>query len=222
MSECKERATCRFPKPARRTRPFVTGLVIAVTGIWSLAPGLAYADPPPWAPAHGYYKDGKGKGKGKHKGKKKGKHSVEHQESYIAPFDLNLGSCNRELLGSVIGGAVGGAAGTQVGKGSGKTVAIIGGTIAGYLIGGAIGRYMDRVDQNCVGQSLEHSPDGQSIQWEDPNENGTYTVTPTKTYQTSAGSYCREYTTTSTIGGKSQSLYGTACRQPDGSWKLVN
>ena len=195
------------------------GSVVAFTAAWAIAPGMAYADPPPWAPAHGYYKNGKGKGK--HKGKKH-KHKVEQHDTYVAPFDLNVGTCNRELLGSVLGGAVGGAAGTQVGKGSGKTVAIIGGTIVGYLIGGAIGRYMDQIDQNCVGQSLEHSPDGRSIQWENPNDNGRYSVTPTKTFQTSGGSYCREYTTTSTIGGNSQTLYGTACRQADGSWKLVN
>ncbi len=195
------------------------GFVMVLSASWAVAPGLAYADPPPWAPAHGYYKNGKGKGK--HKGKKH-KHKVEQHDSYVAPFDLNIGTCNRELLGSVLGGAIGGAAGTQVGKGSGKTAAIIGGTVIGYLIGGAIGRHMDQIDQNCIGQSLEHSPDGQSIAWKNPNDNGQHRVTPTKTFQTSAGAYCREYTTTSVIAGKTQSVFGTACRQPDGSWKLVN
>ena len=206
--------------PQAQRKIFAASLAVAISCVWALTPGLAYADPPPWAPAHGYYKNGKGKGK--LKGKNKGKHKVEQHDTYLAPFDLNIGTCNRELLGSVLGGAVGGAAGTQIGKGSGKTAAIIGGTIVGYLIGGVIGRYMDQIDQNCIGQSLEHSPDGRSIQWENPNDNGRYKVTPTKTFQTSSGGYCREYTTTSVIGGKSQSLYGTACRQADGSWKLVN
>ena len=31
----------------------------------------------------------------------------------------------------------------------------------------------------------------------------------------------REYRTTADIGGKQEQMYGTACRQPDGSWKAV-
>jgi surface antigen len=42
-----------------------------------------------------------------------------------------------------------------------------------------------------------------------------------RTYQTSAGQYCREYQQTIVVGGQSQSAYGTACRQPDGSWKIT-
>lgn len=34
--------------------------------------------------------------------------------------------------------------------------------------------------------------------------------------------YCREYQRRVTIGGKVQDSYGTACMQPDGSWKIVN
>jgi hypothetical protein len=34
--------------------------------------------------------------------------------------------------------------------------------------------------------------------------------------------YCREYTTTATIDGKSQQTVGTACQQPDGRWQIVS
>lgn len=34
--------------------------------------------------------------------------------------------------------------------------------------------------------------------------------------------YCREYNQTFTIGKKTQKGYGTACLQPDGSWKIVS
>ena len=33
---------------------------------------------------------------------------------------------------------------------------------------------------------------------------------------------CREVITTATIAGRAQQLYGQACRQPDGAWKLVD
>jgi surface antigen len=36
-----------------------------------------------------------------------------------------------------------------------------------------------------------------------------------------AGTWCREYRTTVTVGGLAQQAFGTACRQPDGTWKVV-
>ena len=35
-------------------------------------------------------------------------------------------------------------------------------------------------------------------------------------------SYCREYTTTTIIDGTEQKSHGTACRQADGTWRIVN
>jgi hypothetical protein len=37
-----------------------------------------------------------------------------------------------------------------------------------------------------------------------------------------AGGPCREFQETIMIGGKPQRAYGTACRQPDGTWKRVS
>ena len=37
-----------------------------------------------------------------------------------------------------------------------------------------------------------------------------------------SGRYCREYTTEAVVGGRTKQVYGTACRQPDGSWQLVS
>jgi hypothetical protein len=35
------------------------------------------------------------------------------------------------------------------------------------------------------------------------------------------GQYCREYVRTVTIDGRAVEAYGTACLQPDGSWRIV-
>jgi hypothetical protein len=34
--------------------------------------------------------------------------------------------------------------------------------------------------------------------------------------------YCREYQNVAVVDGKPVKSYGTACRQPDGSWKIVS
>ncbi len=168
----------------------------------------AVADPPPWAPAHGYRAKGK-----------PGKGRARAAAPVRQPIDLDLSHCNRAALGAAIGGAVGGAVGSEIGDGDTRTVAIVGGTIIGIIVGGSIGRAMDQVDQNCVGQALEHAEDGQSITWTSSDQN--YQVTPTRTYRASDGRDCREYTTAARLGGRLQSVYGRACRLPDGSWQLV-
>lgn len=181
------------------------------------------AEPPPWAPAHGYrakhgHKHGYEHGHGhKHRGDERTVYAERERT-----FGILDGRCNRELLGQVLGGAVGAAAGSQVGSGSGRTAAIIGGAVLGTLIGGRIGRHMDDLDRHCVGQTLERAETGQSVRWENPDRGGGYTVTPRRTYQRDDGRYCREYTTESRIGGETRTVYGTACRQPDGSWELAS
>ena len=36
-----------------------------------------------------------------------------------------------------------------------------------------------------------------------------------------AAPVCEEYTKLVSIGGESQTIYGTACRQPDGTWDIM-
>lgn len=173
-------------------------------------PDSAMADPPPWAPAHGY----------------RAKHGRGHDEVvvYRTPYGIERGHCDRgivsaEVVGGVVGGAVGAAAGSQIGKGKGQLAATAAGTIIGVLVGSAIGRAMDDVDQNCVGRILEHTPDRQRVVW--ANDGHDYAVVPLRTFE-HAGAYCREYQTMANVGGHMQQVYGTACRQPDGAWKLMN
>ena len=208
----------------RPTRSSTARRLAAATGIAVLlafaAPLIApaFADPPSWAPAWGYRNN---KGKNKNKG-----HDYDEYERVQvygqAPIDLQSGRCNRDVVGAIIGGITGGVIGSQIGDGSGRTAATVGGVILGIIVGGSIGRSMDEVDQNCVGQTLEHAPDQRTVAWQNPDDGVDYQVTPTSTYQNTQGQYCREYVTESTIGGETQQTYGTACRQPDGSWKLMN
>jgi len=178
------------------------------------------AAPPPWAPAHGY--------RNKHPQSDYYEYEEEYyDDGYYLPWlkpghysdFLTGGRCNREKLGAVLGGVIGGVAGSRVGDGRGKTVATITGTVIGILVGQSIGRYMDETDQYCTGQTLEYAPDNASVNWRDPDSGSAYQVTPVRTYQIAEDRYCREYLTNAMIDGRRQQIYGTACRQPDGSWQ---
>ena len=170
--------------------------------------------PPPWAPAHGWRR--------KHdRGDYRPRDGAYQDTTYLPPFDIGAGRCNREVLGAVLGGAAGAVVGSQIGKGSGRLVATATGTVIGFLLGGNIGRGMDEVDQNCVGQVLEHARDTQPVVWQ-KDDGHRYQVKPTATYRDREGRYCREYQTTVIIGGRSELAYGKACRQSDGSWQRVS
>jgi len=131
-------------------------------------------------------------------------------------------SPTREDTGRVVGGVLGGVLGSQVGKGSGRTAAIIAGTLVGVYIGGSIGRSMDDQDRYRAQQALESNPTNQPSSWRNPDSGNQYTVTPTRTYRSDAGQDCREYSTDAVIDGRRETVYGRACRQPDGTWQAAN
>lgn len=60
---------------------------------------------------------------------------------------------------------------------------------------------------------------GDTIVWEEDDASGA--VTTTRIGRTRSGLPCREFQQDITIGGTSEQAYGTACKQPDGSWKII-
>jgi surface antigen len=126
-----------------------------------------------------------------------------------------------EAGGMIIGGILGGVLGNQVGSGSGRTAATVIGAMIGTTIGGNVGRSMDKTDRLKVSHSLETVRTGVETSWKNPDTGYQYRVVPTRTYERAEGP-CREYTLDASIGGKNEQIYGTACRQADGSWKVKN
>ncbi len=127
---------------------------------------------------------------------------------------------------AIIGGVGGAAAGGLIASAfDANTAGVLGGAILGGLIGGAIGNRMDAADRQQASRAtyraLESAPSGTTARWENPDSNNSGTITPTRTYQAQSGEYCREYEQTITVGGETQQAYGTACRQPDGNWQVV-
>lgn len=127
--------------------------------------------------------------------------------------------------GTILGGIVGAAIGSQFGGGKGQLVAVGVGTLFGALIGRDIGRTMDYADRGYAtgsfGHAMEYAPTCSTITWNNPGSGNNGTVTPTHTYEPEPGRYCREFQQEVVIGGQIQDAYGTACRQPDGSWEIV-
>ena len=127
----------------------------------------------------------------------------------------------KTVLGSLAGAGAGAGLAALAGGGTGW---VLGGAAIGGLLGGVIGNQMDEQDrikaQLAAQQALESNRTGQQSTWRNPDSGNSGTVTPTRTYQNPSGQYCREYRQDVTIGTETHQAYGTACRQPDGSWKI--
>ncbi|MBI1262688.1 MAG: glycine zipper 2TM domain-containing protein [Rhizobiales bacterium] len=135
------------------------------------------------------------------------------------------GAGPKQSVGTVGGAVLGGLAGSQFGGGEGRLWTTGAGVLLGALIGSEVGKSLDRADRAYMGQTtygaLESGRTGQTSTWRNPDSGNYGTVTPERTYNR-GDETCREYQQTVTIDGRSQRAYGTACRQPDGSWQIVN
>jgi len=141
-----------------------------------------------------------------------------------------LAACSNDLGpkqtgGAVLGGAAGGLLGAQFGHGSGKLATTAVGTLLGAYLGSEAGKSMDKADHMYAEKAEEKAhvaPIGQQINWNNPDNGHSGSFVPTRDgYDRQSGAYCREYQTTVNVGGEAQKAFGTACRQPDGSWKVV-
>lgn len=146
----------------------------------------------------------------------------------VAALALTLVACEgagpKQTGGGLIGAVGGAAIGSQFGSGTGQIAAIAAGTLLGAFVGSEIGKSLDAADRAQLQQAQYRAysaPVGEQITWNNPNSGNSGMIVPTREGRRSDGAYCREFQNTVTVGGRREEAYGTACRQPDGSWKIV-
>jgi surface antigen len=145
----------------------------------------------------------------------------------FAALWLGLGACEGmstgQTVGTLGGAAGGGLLGSQIGGGSGKLAATAIGTLVGALAGKELGGYLQGNDQQTAVQAEQSSVSrNEPIQWTNPETGHRGTIEPTRTYQNQTGQTCREYQHTVYVGGRAEQAHGTACQQPDGTWRIVS
>ncbi len=104
--------------------------------------------------------------------------------------------------------------------GNGRTIA---GLAVGALLGSVLAVELSKRDRpyysQATIQTFEYAPSGNVTNWVNPDTGVSGTITPLNTFQ-SNNNYCREFTQTVNVGNSLKQAYGTACRQPDGSWQI--
>jgi surface antigen len=183
------------------------GLLIAAGALLSEFPTAACADPPSWAPAHGWRRQ--------HDSYYSGYTGTRWDHDY----GIVAGRCDRQAIGSVLGGTVGGVIGSQIGKDGNRPVATVLGAVIGSVVGAKIGADLDGADRGCVGHVLELARDQERVTWVNPATGITYLLSPTRGYMQD-GRICREFSLQMTAGPQMQAGLGVACQAGDGTWEV--
>lgn len=145
----------------------------------------------------------------------------------LVPLTLagSLTACDNEQVGTLAGAAAGAAAGRAIG-GDGYLGVIVG-AVAGAYLGNQVAKWLDdrdrqKIDQTAQG-ALSDGKTGESYVWQNADSGNSGSVTPNSgQYTTSAGNLCRDFSQTAVSpAGQTASGSGTACKQPDGTWKIV-
>ncbi|QQR68931.1 MAG: glycine zipper 2TM domain-containing protein [Alphaproteobacteria bacterium] len=130
----------------------------------------------------------------------------------------------KQTVGTVVGAGGGALLGNQFGKGTGNVALTALGAVAGAWLGNEIGSSLDNADRSALMQAENRAysaPIGQQITWNNPQSGNSGVIVPVRDGQDGSGAYCREFNQSIVVGGQRQNGYGTACRQPDGTWKIV-
>lgn len=148
--------------------------------------------------------------------------------TFIFITAIGLSGCQsageKESVGTVVGAVTGGVIGAQFGHGAGSVVGGAIGALIGGLIGNQIGSSMDAEDKSKANVAFTKATRvsvGETVYWHNGQNGHWGSYRPIRDGESDLGYYCREFVTTVYTHGRTEKLYGTACRQPDGSWLAV-
>jgi surface antigen len=131
---------------------------------------------------------------------------------------------SKQDAGTLVGAVAGGVIGNQFGRGGGRVAATLAGAVVGGIVGNEIGRKLDQRDRQLAQQAemdaWERGQPGRPVRWRNA-DNGRYGEVVAEAPYRRGDNDCRDYVHKVYIDGRPQSMRGTACRNPDGTWTPV-
>jgi Ni/Co efflux regulator RcnB/surface antigen len=151
-----------------------------------------------------------------------------YSRSYTYNDDVYYRECRNspDPAGIIIGGLIGGLLGNAAGHGGNRT----GTTIAGVIFGGAVGAALTS-NLDCEDRSYAYKTyydgfnsdrPGRRYNWNNPHNGHRGEFRLGSYYNDRSGFRCANFTQTVYLERGPQTATGRACRQPDGSWAIVN
>jgi len=123
--------------------------------------------------------------------------------------------------GAAIGAAAGGL---LLGIASGKVGWVLAGTLIGGLLGGYVADRLDESDKDEAGaaanEAITTKSEGEQATWTNPESGNSGATKIEDIYRKDDGTLCKRFTETVEVEGETHTAKGTACEQPDGTWKI--
>jgi Ni/Co efflux regulator RcnB/surface antigen len=151
-----------------------------------------------------------------------------YNRAYTVESDPFYSECRNKVdpAGVIIGAVLGGLLGNAAGGRNNQTA----GTVAGVFAGGALGAMLtNNLDCQDRAYAYQTYSDGfnagrsnVSYQWRNPKNDRRGEFTVRSYYDDPDGFRCANYTQKIFIGGRAQEGTGRACRQPNGSWAMID
>jgi surface antigen len=143
---------------------------------------------------------------------------------WVAAVTLLVAACAAKsgvTTGAIPGANPGTVVGSPIAVGGAEAEV---GPVEGGLIGAEVGRSLNDTDRTIALQAeyeaLEYGRPAQPTVWQGKSGDNHGEVKVGSSYQVNRLD-CREYTHNVWIGGRLRVVKGTACREPDGVWRIV-
>ncbi len=156
------------------------------------------------------------------------RYSIAHKSTLVlvtaAVLSMSLAACDEQQIGTIAGAAAGAAGGRAIaGDGTRGYVGLILGAVVGGYLGGELGKRLSNRDKEqqavATNRVLET---GQTSTWANTETGAKGSVSAQPTFKNSANEVCRDFSSTATVAdGSSGTGQGTACKQADGTWRIV-
>ena len=131
---------------------------------------------------------------------------------------IGKGAQTGALGGAAVGGVISAIAGAN-------PAWIAGSTILGAVAGGLLGDYLTKQDREQHArssyQAFESKSAGGQIDWTNAESGNNGTTKIDRVYRTTEGRLCKDFTQTINAGGRTETINGTTCQEPDGTWKMI-
>jgi len=128
-------------------------------------------------------------------------------------------------LGAGVGAVAGGYLGNKVGTGTANALATTVGVAMGAYFGGKLFDKLSRGDLNLASAAqsaaLENAPSGKAVTWSNPDTGTAGMATAQPAFEKEGVGPCRPFTHLIQQAGEQAKVEGTACRNADGSWRVL-
>ena len=121
------------------------------------------------------------------------------------------------------GPITGGLVSTPPSPSNQKIVVSVTGASLGALLSSQAKKTLNKRDREKIDNAAERSfRDGERVEWRNDKTGRKGAIQPGKPYRTTSGDLCRDFTNTIRYQDREDIVTGTACKNENGSWQIVN